>query len=69
MYELVQVSAADTGRAADLVEHYSSLPLGTADAVVVAVAERFRAVNIATLDRRHLSVVRPAHVAAFTLLP
>jgi hypothetical protein len=26
--------------------------LGTADAVVIAIAERFRAVNIATLDRR-----------------
>jgi hypothetical protein len=54
---------------ADLVEQYSSLPLGAADAIVVAVAERFRTVNIATLDRRHFSVVRPAHAAAFTLLP
>lgn len=35
-------------RAADLVEQYSDLPLGTADAIVVAVAERFRVVNIAT---------------------
>jgi uncharacterized protein len=69
VYELVQVTAADAMRAADLVEQYSSLPLGTADALVVAVAERFRAVNIATLDRRHFSIVRPAHVAAFTLLP
>jgi len=45
------------------------MPLGTADAIVVAVAERFRAVNIATLDRRHFSVIRPAHTVAFTLLP
>jgi uncharacterized protein len=36
---------------------------------VVAVAERFGAVAIATLDRRHFSLVRPAHVPAFTLLP
>ena len=69
MYELVQVTAADAARAADLVERYASLPLGTADAIVVAVAERFRAVNVATLDRRHFSVVRPSHAAAFTLLP
>jgi predicted nucleic acid-binding protein len=69
VYELVQVIAADASRAADLVEQYSDLPLGTADAIVVAVAERFRAVNVATLDRRHFSVVRPAHAAAFTLLP
>ena len=69
VYELVQVTAADASRAADLVEQYSDLPLGTADAIVVAVAERFRAVNIATLDRRHFSVVRPSHATAFTLLP
>jgi len=69
LYELVQVTAADAARAADLIEQYSDLPLGTADALVVAVAERFRAVNIATLDRRHFSVVRPAHTTAFTLLP
>jgi hypothetical protein len=69
LYELVQVTAADAVRAADLVEQYSDLPLGTADALVVAVAERFRAVNIATMDRRHFSVVRPAHTPAFTLLP
>jgi uncharacterized protein len=69
VYDLVQITAADATRAADLVEQYSSLPLGTADAIVIAVAERFRAVNIATLDRRHFSVVRPAHTTAFTLLP
>jgi predicted nucleic acid-binding protein len=69
VYELVQVTAADAARAADLVERYASLPLGTADAIVVAVAERLRAVNIATLDRRHFTVVRPAHAEAFTLLP
>ena len=68
VYELVQY-AADASRAADLIEQYSDLPLGTADASVVAVAERFRAVNVATLDRRHFSVVRPSHAAAFTLLP
>lgn len=69
LYELVQITAADAARAADLVEQYSDLPLGTADAIVIAIAERFRAANIATLDRRHFSVVRPAHTTAFTLLP
>jgi hypothetical protein len=49
LYELVQITAADAKRAADLVEQYSDLPLGTADAIVIAIAERFRAVNIATL--------------------
>lgn len=39
VYELVQVTTTDASRAANLVEQYSSLPLGTADAIVVAVAE------------------------------
>ncbi|WP_256103441.1 type II toxin-antitoxin system VapC family toxin [Streptomyces sp. ODS05-4] len=69
VYELVPVTASDAARAADLVEQYANLPLGTADAFVVAVAEKFRAVDVATLDRRHFGVVRPRHVPAFTLLP
>jgi len=54
---------------ADLVDQYADLPLGTTDAGVVAVAERLGLVEIATLDRRHFSVVRPRHASAFTLLP
>lgn len=69
VYELVPVTSSEVSRAADLVEQYASLPLGTADAFVVAVAEKYRAVNIATLDRRHFTVVRPSHLPAFTLLP
>lgn len=69
VYDLVPVTSSEAARAADLVERYADLPLGTADAFVVAVAEKFRAVNVATLDRRHFSIVRPAHVPAFTLLP
>jgi predicted nucleic acid-binding protein len=39
------------------------------DASVVTTAERLGVQEIATVDRRHFSVVRPSHVAAFTLLP
>ncbi|WP_239405748.1 type II toxin-antitoxin system VapC family toxin [Frankia sp. Cj3] len=69
VYELVPVTPADARQAAVLVERHASLPLGTADTFVVAVAENFQAVHIATLDRRHFSVLRPSHVPAFTLLP
>ncbi len=69
VYELVSVTSTELNRAADLVEQYSDLPLGTADAFVIAVAEKFHAVNIATIDRRHFSIVRPTHVPAFNLLP
>jgi predicted nucleic acid-binding protein len=63
------VDSADLERAAELVETYSDLPLGTVDAAVVAIAERLGASKIATLDRRHFTVVRPIHVPAFELLP
>jgi hypothetical protein len=46
-----------------------TLPLGSVDASVIAVAERLAIQEVATLDRRHFSVVRPLHVAALTLLP
>ncbi len=61
--------AEDWPRIADLVERYADLPLGTADASVVALAERFGATTIVTLDRRHFGVIRPRHCAAFALLP
>jgi uncharacterized protein len=54
---------------AELVESYLDLPLGIVDAAVVAIAERLALTEIATLDHRHFSVVRPRHVPAFSLLP
>lgn len=63
------VLPGDWLRIAELVAEYADLPLGTVDASVVAIAERLGASVIATLDRRHFTVVRPAHVAAFEILP
>jgi predicted nucleic acid-binding protein len=45
------------------------MPLGGTDAAVIAVAERLGVEQVATVDHRHFSVVRPLHVSAFTLLP
>jgi predicted nucleic acid-binding protein len=59
----------DYSRMADLVEQYDDLPLGAADASVVALAERLGVTRIATVDRRDFAVVRPRHVDAFELLP
>lgn len=59
----------DVARIAELVEAYADLPLGGTDASVIALAERHEQPVIATLDRRHFSVVRPAHVEAFELVP
>lgn len=59
----------DWARVADLVDRYADLGLGGADASLIAIAERLALTTIATLDRRHFTVVRPAHCDAFTLLP
>lgn len=63
------VESQDWARIAGLVRRYEDLPLGTADASVVATAERLAVRRVATVDQRHCRVVRPRHVPAFTLLP
>jgi predicted nucleic acid-binding protein len=62
------VAAGDWLRIAELVSRYRDLPLGTADASVVAAAERMGAKQVATFDRRHFSVVQPEG-DPFELLP
>lgn len=69
VFTLVALTAADLDRMADLVETYADLPLGAADASVIAVAERLGVHQVATLDHRHFTVVRPRHVDALELLP
>ena len=68
-FTYVELTAADFSRMAELVVTYASLPLGTTDASVIAVAERLGLAEIATLDRRHFTVVRPRHADALTPLP
>lgn len=63
------VEPSDWARIDDLLVEYADLPLGIVDASVVAGCERLGATTLATLDRRHFSVVRPRHCAALTLLP
>jgi predicted nucleic acid-binding protein len=65
----VELTREDYARAAELVLAYQSLPLGTTDATVIAVCERLGLTDVASLDRRHFTVVRPRHVKALTLLP
>lgn len=66
---LIPLVSQDIDRMVELVEKYADLPLGAVDASVFAVAERLGADAIATLDRRHFSVVRPMAPFFFTLLP
>jgi predicted nucleic acid-binding protein len=62
------VAAGDWLRIAELVSQYRDLPLGAADASVIAAAERLGIADIATLDHRHFSVVQ-SRLGSLTLLP
>lgn len=68
-FQPVNLIGEDYARMAELVAQYADLPLGTTDASIIALAERLNINDVATLDRRHFSVVRPRHVKAFRLLP
>jgi predicted nucleic acid-binding protein len=68
-FKVAELEDTDIARMAELVETYLDLPLGIVDAAVAAIAERLGLAEIATLDHRHFTVIRPRHVRAFTLLP
>ncbi len=61
--------AVDYRRVRELLITYVDLRVGFVDAAVLAVTERLRETKLATLDRRHFSVMRPRHVEALELLP
>lgn len=66
-FDIEPVHPTDWLRIADLVGRYRDLPLGTVDASVIACAERLGVDQIATVDRRHFTIVKANR--AFTLLP
>lgn len=63
------LAPADLARAVELMETYADADIGFVDASLVAVAERLKISRLLTTDRRHFSLIRPAHCRAFTLLP
>ena len=58
---------ADVERCEVLLDRYRDL--GFVDCTVIAMAERLRLSSVVTTDRRHFSIVRPAHRMTFDLLP
>ncbi len=66
---VVDLDLEDYARARVLLRAYEDLGLEFVDAAVVAVAERLEQTRVATLDRRHFSVVKPLHCERFTLVP
>lgn len=69
VFTTAPVEPADWLRIAELVWRYRDARLGTVDASIVALAERLGVTQVATLDRRHFGMVRPAHGESFEILP
>lgn len=67
--DLIAVTTADLARMAELVATYADLPLGAVDASVLAVAERLDDLDVATLDRRHFTILRPSRGRILALHP
>lgn len=66
---IVAPTPADCVRMAELIDQYDDLPLGATDASIVALAERLGTTMVATLDRRHFSIVRTASGQSFRIVP
>ena len=68
-FEPLDLTRSDYRRTAELVIQYADLRLGTTDGTVIALAERLGIHDIATLDRRHFTVVKPRHTRSLNMLP
>lgn len=68
-YALYEPGAAGLLAAARLQERYEDLRLGFVDAAVFVTCETLGERKVATLDRKHFSVLRTSDGGALTLLP
>lgn len=66
---VIDLLPGDWERCIELIETYDRLRLGVVDASIIAIAERLRLSELATMNARDFTVVRPTHVATFDLLP
>jgi predicted nucleic acid-binding protein len=68
-FTLVGLMTEDLVRCRELVAQYRDLPLGLADASVVATAERLGLQTLFTVDQRHFRTIRPRGFGHFVILP
>jgi hypothetical protein len=68
-YRLEPFDANDVARAKEVLEKYTDLGVGLADASLVVLAERHGVAQILTLDQRHFRAMRFAGRKQFRILP
>jgi len=68
-WEIAPVTGAQLAQAVDLAETYADERIGLTDAVNVVLASAHRTRRIATLDRRHFTVLRLPDGSPVEILP
>ena len=68
-WELASIDSTDLMRTVPIIERYAAHAVGVADASNVVLADRYRTTTVATLDRRHFSVLRPLSGGYFAIVP
>ncbi len=68
-WQLAEFGPARLAAAATVVRNYADMPVGVIDASLVVLAEQYQTDRIATLDRRHFSVLRLAGGRPVRVLP
>lgn len=63
------MTPADYARVSEIMARYADARVGFVDAAVLAIVERLNEPKLATLDRRHFTLMRPRHIEALSLLP
>lgn len=69
VYQLAQLSADDIARARRLMDRYSDLRIGLADASVVVLALEHKTADLLCTDERHFRALRGPGGRPFRLLP
>jgi len=68
-WEIAKVTDAQLGQATDLIERYKDERIGLTDAVNIVLASAYHTNKIATLDRRHFSILRLLDGSPVEILP
>ena len=68
-FAIADLLPEDYRRVREVCDRYADANVGFVDAAVLAIAERLNEPKLATIDRRHFSLLRPRHVEALVLLP
>ncbi len=68
-WELAEIDRHRLARAARIVEAYCDVPIGVTDAANIVLAQAYKTREIATLDRRHFTILRFDDGSAPRILP